>query len=244
MQDRYFTDEELVSYLDGEADFAPVEEIAEALKIDSSLAKRLDALRLDTHLISDSFDPILPMAPAMPQLNSKARPSRPLVPVAAAVLVSLLLGYGFAQWTFAPEKPGWKKYVASYQALYTNSTLAGLKPQPDSQRGELQRVSAAIGKNIPIEALTRQPELTYKRSQILGFNGKALVQLAFLSSTGQPVALCIIRTKKDDSKSIQEAQLENMSSAAWTRDGYDYLLIGRVDQLLVSRLAQEFSNSI
>ena len=41
MQDRYFTDEELVSYLDGEADFAPVEEIAEELKIDSSNIREL-----------------------------------------------------------------------------------------------------------------------------------------------------------------------------------------------------------
>ena len=42
-----FSDEELVAYLDGEAEFAPVDAIKAALLTDESLANRLNKLKFD-----------------------------------------------------------------------------------------------------------------------------------------------------------------------------------------------------
>ena len=44
MQNRYFTDEELVAYLDGETEFAPVDDIDACVKTDSALRDRLKSL--------------------------------------------------------------------------------------------------------------------------------------------------------------------------------------------------------
>ena len=109
------------------------------------------------------------------------------------------------------------------------------------QQDELNRVSAAIGKTIDVSALNVSPELDYKRAQILGFKGQALVQLAFLTSTGHPVALCIIRSDREAPGKIVSETMEGMSSAYWSQGGYEYLLIGGKDQSMVSRLAEKFS---
>ena len=242
MQDRYFSDEELVAYLDGEADFAPIDEIAAALKTDIALAKRLEGLRVDTRAIAQSFEGMASSDRPMPNL-----PARPAVKmrygmVAAAAMIALALGFGAGFSTSSMNAPGWRDYVAAYQALYINATLAHVKVDQSRQQDELNRVSAAIGKAIKVDALNVSPEVHYKRAQILGFKGQALVQLAFLTSTGDPVALCIIRSDQSTPEPIVSEMMEGMSSAYWTKGNYEYLLIGGTDQSMVTRLAEKFSS--
>ncbi len=241
MQSRYFSDEELVAYLDGEKDFAPIEEIAAALKTDIALAKRLEGLRVDTGAIAESFAGLargnrpLPNLPAVPVTRMRYGI------VAAAAVIALMIGFGAGLSTSSMNAPGWRDYVAAYQALYINATLAHVNQSPTRQQDELNRVSAAIGKTINVSALNVSPEVDYKRAQILGYKGQALVQLAFLTSTGHPVALCIIRSDREAPGKIVSETMEGMSSAYWSQGGYEYLLIGGTDQSMVSRLAEKFS---
>ncbi len=240
MQSRYFSDEELVAYLDGENDFAPVVEIAAALKTDVALAKRLAALRVDTDEIAKSFGGLLnaerrfPELPPVPQARIRYRA------MFAAAVFALVLGFGAGWSTSGLHKLDWRDYVAAYQALYINGTLAHVDQTDAAKQSELSRVSAAIGKSIELATLNVSPELEYKRSQILGFKGKALVQLAFLTSTGQPLALCIIRSEGQASQRAISADMEGMSSTSWSQGNYEYLLIGGTDQSMVSRLAETF----
>jgi len=147
-----------------------------------------------------------------------------------------------------PKASGWKDYVAAYQALYTNATLAKVEQSDIAKQQELTRVGAAIGKDMMISQLQVAAEIDYKRAQVLGFEGRALVQLAFLSSTGEPLALCIIRsdearesTKAGSSlAAVQQMEMEGMSSAAWSGGGYEFLLIGGKDAMLMEKLAQRF----
>uniref|UniRef100_UPI003A5C06AF anti-sigma factor family protein n=1 Tax=Phaeobacter italicus TaxID=481446 RepID=UPI003A5C06AF len=62
MHDRYFTDEELVAYLDGETDFAPVAEITAALAQDPALQARLAALEIDRAALAEGFADLQPEA--------------------------------------------------------------------------------------------------------------------------------------------------------------------------------------
>jgi len=241
MQDRYFSDEELVAFLDGEDDFAPTEEITYALKHNADLARRLDALRVDTNLIAEGFKELAVGDRPRPALTSTPAMSRPYRQIAAAAAVALLVGFGAGYSTSTPDQPGWKAYVAAYQALYTNATLAHVAQSETRKRSELKRVAASIGKDIDLTKLSISPEVDYKRAQTLSFKGKALVQLAFLSSTGEPMALCIIRSKNNKKADVSVGELEGLSTATWARDGYDYLLIGGTDQPLVSRLATKFN---
>lgn len=244
MQDRYFSDEELVAYLDGEGDFAPMDEIALALKTDVALAKRLEALRIDTSAIADSFAGLADVSADTLVLPEKPVKNAPYHQFAAVAVVMIMLGFGIGYSTFGVNRADWKDYVAAYQALYTTSTMALAERDEALEQTELNKVAAAIGKEINIKDLKVAPEIDYRRAQILGYQGKALAQIAFLSSTGQPIALCIIRSDKTARTEIRSADMEDMSAAYWTENGYDYLLIGGTDQPLINRLASAFKDAV
>jgi len=67
-RDRFFSDEELTAYLDGEFELAPIDEISNASRRDRALVRRLDALRVDSQLISAAFEPLAHPAKRPPSL--------------------------------------------------------------------------------------------------------------------------------------------------------------------------------
>lgn len=243
MQDKYISDEELVAYLDGEDDLAPVAEIAEALKSDPALARRLDALRIDRDLVASSFAGLVPDDTAMPDFSESGgdAPRFGLPALATAASLALAIGLGAGIWLTSLNRSGWTDYVAAYQALYSNSTLAHIQQDASSQQAELDRVAPAIGKTLEVDALQIFPEAQYRRAQVLSFEGRALMQLAFTSSTGEPIALCIIRSDRASDADPRLKKMEGLSTAWWARDGYEYLLIGGTDDALISRIATKFA---
>ena len=107
----------------------------------------------------------------------------------------------------------------------------------------MDRVGAAIGKEISVSQVAEFSEVEYKRAQVLAYKGKALIQLTFLSSTGKPIALCILRTSKRENKAVEFSQLEGMRAASWKSDDYDYLLIGGEDEMLIERMSKIFTSN-
>ena len=105
-------------------------------------------------------------------------------------------------------------------------------------------MAGAIGKSIDLSTLKQIEGLDYKRVQILGFDGQPLAQLTFLSKVGAPVALCIIRKQGDGNTDIHLAELQGMSAASWSRDGYDYLLIGGSDAALIAATAGKLTGRL
>ena len=86
------------------------------------------------------------------------------------------------------------------------------------------------------------PEVDYKRAQILNFEGRTLIQLAFVTGNGEPMALCILRTDEAAQNKPAQSVMEGMQSAYWSHVGYEYLLIGGADAALVKRLADSFAS--
>ena len=243
MKTRVFSDEELVAFLDGEHDFAPVAEIELALKEDALLAKRLEALRIDKRTLVHSFENLTATDQVPPSLLATNAFTPRWTQFAAVALLALGIGVGLGAMTPKSGEADWKDYVAAYQALYTNSTLNHVAQSDAAKRVELKRVSDAIGKNLSLDPLRVSKDVTYKRAQVLGHKGTALAQLAFLTSTGEPMALCIIRRNGRDSTKPTIDTMEGLSAASWSKGGYEYLLIGGRDQELISRLANQFSTS-
>ncbi|MEP0943903.1 MAG: hypothetical protein ABJH63_00570 [Rhizobiaceae bacterium] len=242
-----FTDEQLVAYLDGEVEFTPAADITTALANDPELANRLAALNFDKDVMKSGFDALLSeqKPPELPKtVSGGGRNWMMAGSIAASILTALFIGYGAGNFLNQPEAPGWKAYVASYQSLYSADTLRHVATSPAAQTAELERATAAIGKSFDLAALQLNEDLTYKRAQVLSFKGKPLVQLAFLTKTGKPVALCILRSGKPDSDGMSQAVLEGMNSASWRKDGYAYLLIGGDDPTLISDLATNYRDAI
>lgn len=245
MQDRYFSDEELVAYLDGEEDFAPVKEIEAALATDSALRTRIEALEFDTSALKAGFEDIRPDAITLPRPAATAAPAaRPRHGLWASITAgasAAALALGFMLGSSASTAPAsWAEYVAAYQALYSNSTLAHISATPEAQQVELNRVAASIGKDIDVGQLTLFPDVQYTRSQILSFQGQALIQLAFLTSTGEPLALCVIRSDGEADAALQTLRMEGLSTALWSQNGYRYILIGGKDDALIERMSSSF----
>lgn len=259
MTNRNFSDEELVAYLDGETEFAPVEEIERIALHDEALQLRLEALRIDRESIKSAFGHVRPLSVELPahvtvpaNVPAPARapaPAHAPVPandnrrgwaMSSAAAIALVIGLGIGAVLDFGKKPDWIEYVAAYQALYTTQTLSSVDVIESELVAELERVSASIERTITLEQLRVSATVEYKRGQLLGFNGKPLAQLAFLAENGDPLALCIIKNDGSNSATMHLAKLEGMSSASWDRDGYSYLLIGGQDQQFVTGLAEKF----
>jgi anti-sigma factor RsiW len=246
---KHFTDEELTAYLDGEHAFAPVAEIDAALKKDADLRQRLDQMMLDRDALKGAFDALLKQAPpappaAMPAANNNSKTVAPWYRQAAAAVVLLALGAGLGNWMSMSQRQldGWQDYAAAYHMLYGKDTLANVAPTADDAGVQLQRVSDVLGKPVALDKLAAADAISFKRAQVLEYYGQPLVQIAFTTEKGDPVAFCIMRST--ESKSVVVGENQGLASAEWSQDGYDYLLIGGKDQKLIQDMAAKLSKSI
>ena len=244
-QTRTYTDEELTAFLDGEADDALATEIGDALETDVALGERLATLDIPIAALTQAYDALLNDAPPMPPLpEAVPEPANTNrfgwgwgvgtfgTGLAAGLAVALFTGFGQPA---PPPAPGWAAFVASYQSLYTPETLAAVTLTQAERQAQLQTVSAAVGLD-----LTDVPDaegLTLKRAQILSFNGKPLVQLAYQRADGTPVALCIIPAGPDD-KPVSMGAAQGMELARWNTPGFGYILIGGQEQAPLKSEAQ------
>lgn len=237
------TNEDLTAYLDGELTAEKASEIENALINNEVLKERLDALTIDKDHLKNAFSALLDEAPTMAPIIV-TQPKWHFQQMAAAAIIALTIGLGVG--TLLPEKKdeSWRGYVAAYQALYANATLAHVEQTEDAAKNELTRVSAAIGKNFDYTTFAQDQNLDYKRAQILSFNGKPLIQLTFLTNDGKPIALCIIRQDGSNDTTMKLGEAEGLKTASWTSDGYEYLLIGGKDEALIAQTANYYSTQL
>lgn len=242
------TDEEITAFLDGEFEFTPADEISAAIKSSPKFAARVKALSIDKQDYVAAYDGLLNQAPVTPDFsreNSRWNKTS-FRNVAAAAGFILLVGIGVNTYFANYAQPKWVTYVASYQSLYSNNTLAHIDQNAFDATQELERVSAAIGRKIELADLVLPEKLDYKRAQILNFRGQDLMQITYLSKSGVPIALCIMRSDTIEQKpeAPQFNSLEGMRSGYWQQNGYQFFLIGGEDSTLIKNLSFEFKNRI
>ena len=250
-QRRAFSNEELTAYLDGEADAELADSITAALDVDRELREQLRQLDIDTSVLRESFDSMLAATPAAPQWIDQgsdpgARPSAdyPTARLAAVGIFCLISGWLAALFLNGPPSPSWQDFAAKYHALYVTETLNTADTRPAIVARGLGRVADALGRKIDPSVVQSVDGLTYKRAQILGFQGAPLIQVAYLSATGEPVALCIIKAKDAADEAVRTSKMEGMASATWTRSGYSYLLIGGHDDALIKGAASKLFSTM
>ncbi len=248
-RDQRFSDEELTAYLDGENELAPIVRISEALKTDRKLRERIKHLSVDKDAIAKAFQSVqptnFPAASRLPQSAANSNRSFNYAQMAAGMIVALGIGFGASQWMMhGQDQRNWRDFVATYQALYVNETLASVQQSEPKLSSELTRVAATLGTTLDLSAMQSVPTLDYKRAQVLSFMNQPLIQLAFLSDAGQPIALCIIKTQDAENSAIRYENLEGLESATWAKNGFEYLLIGDTDKDFLSKTARQMSDLI
>ncbi len=154
-----------------------------------------------------------------------------------------MIGFGVSRLVNPAPEESWQEFAAIYHALYVNKTLAHIAQTDEAATAELTRVAGVIGRSLDQTALAAEG-LDYKRAQVLGYKGKPLLQLAYLSKIGAPVALCVYKSGTTGRTAVRSEERRGLSAASWSRDGYEYLLIGGEDQALIKATADELARKI
>lgn len=250
MTEQYdFTDEQLVAFLDGEFDHTPADDIKAALAHSEELNARLKLLTLNKSAMSDAFDALGQTTPSYEDImgaetTKPANDNTGFMKIAAVAIVAAGIGI-FASPIIQQDRfEDWHEYVAAYQALYATDTLAHVNNTEAAAEVELQRVASKLEKEISIADLQIDEKLQYKRGQVLNYKGRPLLQFAFLSREGAPVALCVMRSLTQKQESVRTGEIENMQSAHWSNGSFDYMLIGPLSAKDIESYATEFSQRL
>ncbi len=121
---------------------------------------------------------------------------------------------------------GWVASVVEYQNLYTRATVEPT-PKPDAHGVDMlqERLGTALGAKLVVPDLDTVG-LEFRRGQILQFDKRPLVQLAYLpDGKGRPVALCIISMDGDKRAPTYSKRLD-MGVVRWSDGKLDYVLVG------------------
>lgn len=244
-----FSDQDLRTYLAGEAEDAAASRIEAALGSDPDLERRLMALDAVAEPVRAAFvtlpdparltglDAAISASGACAAGDGGATPWRR---IAAGVAVGLALGAGGALLGTGGAEPSrdWRGMVAVYQALYTEETIAPITVDRAALETQLAQAEAALGSPIPRAALGAPDGLTLLRAQVLGLDGRAIVQIVYRDAAGAPIALCLTRNRDGDGAStLSSGVREGLASAAWSDESHAFILIGGEDVARIHGLA-------
>ncbi|TNJ45569.1 anti-sigma factor [Phaeobacter sp. B1627] len=224
------SDEDLTAYLDGEADEQLSRGIDRALETDPDLQNRMEALMLPIDALQEAFAVDRLGAPEPPVLDQYAPQSRQSgAPLRLVASVVLAFGIGISGgYLLQPKQaaPGWIDVVASYQSLYMTETVEQTTQAPEMAQAALEQFHSRSG--VALASVTAVEGLDFHRAQVLGFNNKPLMQMAYLGEDGTPYALCVITTANADS-ALTDRMAQGLAATSWTSDGVGYLVIGGQD---------------
>lgn len=230
-----FSDEQLTAYLDGELPNDQAAEIRQALSGYGDLADRLKALSLDQAALQAAFLPLLDQAPEMsaarrsgPGKSASWSRDWPRSMLMTAGLCALVVGLGVGWALFSPRQT-WQGAVAQYQALYVTDTLAPIAPDPAQIAAQLVVAGNKLGLRLDADLLAGFDGLTLRRAQVLGFEGRTLVQVAYTEADGTPVAFCILTRDGAGDSGLNSQMLSGLATASWQSDRHGFLTIGGQD---------------
>ena len=241
MQPGEYSDADLVAYLDGGLDADTRASIEDAVATDPELAVRLGALSLDVDALRDGFDDLLGGAPDLEVPEPAPRRGWGFGWAAAAVaLFAIGLGAG---WGLAPrgEAENWHQAVADYQVLYTTETLAATPLAAEARASGLANASERIGLELTEENLAVDG-MTLQRAQVLSYEGAPLIQVAYLTDDGAPVAFCIMKAREAGSPDPRGFEIAGLEAATWEAGAHAFILIGPVDDEALGAKARSLAS--
>lgn len=239
-----FTDDELSAFLDGELDPVRQKDLEAAMATDDAVLERITSMRAATDDFRAASEALLAHAPQMPELPpAQTAPAVQWRLAAASLVAGGVLTFGAMELLRpAPAVPGWKAVVANYQSLYVAETLKQNAVTSDVQMAALEALTERLG--FDVRDLPEVEGLTFVRAQELGFRGRPLAQLTFLTATDAPIALCIVRTDNPTSAGIRQEEFSGLDTYSWTQDGYGILLIGPKDEPGLGAAAETFREGL
>jgi len=235
-----FSDEQLKDYLAGTLPAGAAADLETRVEQDTALEARLFALDFAQAAPLREAYAQIPEAPALKALEDivmgahKAEPAavQPRAwgwPVAAAVALFAVGAAWFGGQASQPA-PNWQDQVAVYQTLYVPETLSSVMTDQAQVAAQLASSERALGRKLPLDVVGELEGTKLLRAQILGFEGAPLIQMAYLSQTGVPFALCAIRLDTPASDAPAFERLSGMPVVHWSDGEFGYMIVGDMDR--------------
>ena len=247
-----YSDEDLTAFLDGAIAADVAAKINAAAKVDATLARRIEALTVDTDILKTAYEPMLGVAHARSLMHKLEcarsheianRSNRPTGLLTAASYAAAIVIGAVLSWIFLSPKTDWRVEVAHYQALYVPATLNSVAPDMPRLQTEFTRASSAVGLALDPLAFSDLEGLQLRRAQVLGFDDAPLVQIAFTLADGTPVAFCILQQSGNKS-ALEPDTLIGLAAASWSTATHRFLAIGGDNTSDILALAQHLEKRL
>jgi len=158
------------------------------------------------------------------------------------------VAFGVGAFLFAGQtpmaKPNWQNQVAVYQTLYVTDTLALTVADDEELTAQLARSARAVGRELPLDVVRELEGMKLLRAQILGFESAPLIQMAYLSDDGVPVALCAIRLATPATDQPTFETLSGLPAVHWSDGSFGYMIVGDIERGLLMEMADTISASL
>lgn len=263
-------DARLIAHLDGTLADAEREALLGRLQTEAALRERLRRIERGGKLVVPAFKALQADAPRArldallasaistdetrrvlerPQARALRFPRwQPRLMAAALALFMLggVLGASLNGWigrggseSEARVPEGWRQAVAEYWSLTTADTLA-LVPTPERAAAELRAASAKLGVDLD-GAPDAFPGLSFRGAQLFDFQGRPLVQIAYLDPQHGPIAYCVIARPDNADIAPTTEEIDGFTIVHWASGGQARLLIGRAPAERLQALAGKVS---
>ena len=240
---------ELVAFVDGRLEAPRRQAIVDMARKDVALSSRIAVLTDGTPTLTEAFTPLLAAMPrsleqsirATAHADGSSAPSRRLALAGLAAAACFGTGIVLGRSLITPRDAltDWREAVAQYHTFYGKQTIAPLNPTPADKARELATVSVALGQSLfNLDKATT--DLVFKRAQVLEFAGAPLIQIVFETSDGIAIAFCLKKSRLA-STPVDTDIYQGMALAAWTRNGFDELVVGRLPKERIAALAAALS---
>jgi anti-sigma factor RsiW len=242
----------LVAYIDDQLDQSARAALRTRLVVEPLLRARFERLAAGGLPFDRAFEALLAEAPVeklssrlQASVGGQAPPARRTaktwraVAVGLCALALLFMGWGLARLYPASSESDddWRRSVADYVSLYTAETFAH-PPDAATSRAALDQLSETLG--LPLSpASIALPNLTFRRADLLTYDGAPLGQIAYIDADG-PIVFCIIRNDEKDAP-VKTEKHEDLVIASWAHGRRGYLVAGRTSRERIAALAETLS---
>jgi anti-sigma factor RsiW len=235
----------LVAYLDGELEPEVHHEVELMLGTDPSLRARLAAIAEGGRPVRSAYNALLESAPrdrlqarlatALADTARRGHDRLRRALLAAAAVLLLLLGGGVAGYLIAKPPVGpfeeantdeakLVDAVAGEMSLYGEASMAAIEVDDTERKAELSKLAQEVNLDLSEVRVTLQG-LTFKRAELLQFQGSKVAQLLYASDRDDPIALCIMTESGGEAEREVESH-DGLNLAYWSTGGRRFLLIG------------------
>jgi anti-sigma factor RsiW len=252
----------LRAYVDGELDPTRREQVEVLLAHRPDLQHTVDALRASCLPYRAAYDSQqLPPVPdrLMQEVSTYAQLAQSVQSPSAHVQpprrrAALRLGWGMAAsfavgwavpWRLTgpaaapPIAPAWAQAIASYHALYVRATVEQQFDKPEQLASLVEGLTADQKQRLVVPDLSPMG-WAFRRVQRLGFEGRPLLQMVYLSAEGVPIALCALpaSTAEGMEAPLRIDRLQGQTVAHWVDRGLAFVLVADLSAEVMGDVAR------